>query len=280
MVGGLIVASIVIFALAGYAKGLIRQIVEIGALVCALVLARPIGALIPDALAEAMSVPLLLRPALKTGLGGILVLIAAGWAGRAVAYLLMAGKPKKVVAKEMKEDRARGAWLGGIKGLLVALLVLIVVYNLGQVAEMAEGRVRARYGVKEAGKVRGSGLRRFLSGAKSRIDRSATRGLVRMGSPVDDEAIGLLDDVIDIANDPEALKRLLSHPDLQEIMRHPKIAGLAQDADIVNAAKERELLEIMNSDKVTALVSDAELRKELRRVDVKAIIKHARGEGR
>ena len=277
MVGALIVASTVIFALSGYAKGLIRQTVEIGALICALFLARPVGALIPDALAEAMNVPLLLRPALKTGLGGILVLIVAGWAGSGVAYLLVAGKPKKVVAKQMKEDRARGAWLGGIKGLLVALFVLVVVYNLGQVAEMAEGRVRARYGEKGAEKIRGSGLRRFLANAKNRIDRSATRGLVQLGSPVDDEAIGLVDDVIDIANDPEALRRLISHPDVQQIMRNPKIAGLAQDADIVHAAKEREFLEIMNSEKVAALLGDAQLREELSRVDVKAIIKQAKG---
>jgi len=277
MVAGLILGCVFFFALSGYAKGLIRQLVEIGALVCALVLARPIGALIPDSIPDAIGVPLLLKPALKTGLGGILVLIAAGWLGRAIAMMLTADKPKKEVVKQIRVDRARGAWLGAIKGLLVSLLILIVVYNLGQVAEMAEARVRARYGEERAEQARGSGLREFLVGAKRRIDQSSTRGLVKMGSPVDDEAIGLVDDVIDIANDPEALRRLVRHPELQTIMRHPKIAGLARDADIVHATKERQFLEIMNSEKVAALVSDAELREELRRVDVKAIIKHAKG---
>ena len=277
VVSGFVLITTLIFAMRGYSKGLVRELIGIAALVLAFMFAEQAGGLVPAAVIDRMGIPLVLRPGVQKGLGAMIVLVGAIVIGQFGATVLASGQSQEAEARHRKQDQMRGAFFGGVKGFLIAMLLLVVVYNLGQVAEVVD-RGGGPAGKGDAAiEDQGSKTRRLLAGAKRRIDQSALGGIVEMSTPFDSKAISLVGDVIDVANDPEALRRLQQQPEVRGLMANPKIAGLARDPDIMEAAKERRFLDILNSEKLSAVVHDPELRAELKKIDVESIIKSAKG---
>ena len=184
MVAGFVLASTLIFALLGHSKGLVRQIIGIVALVLAFIFAEQVGAAIPGTFIERMGIPLLLRPGAQKGLGALIVLVGAIVAGNLGALVLASGQSSEAAAEHRRRDQARGAVLGAVKGFLIAMLILVVVYNLGQVAEVVDQRV----GPAEEGDVakveEGSNMRRTFAMAKKNIERSALGGGGQNDQPV------------------------------------------------------------------------------------------------
>ena len=286
MVGLFIVACVVFFAVSGFFQGLVRQIIGIAALLMAFLFAEHAGALIPDALVQRMNVPLTLIPGVKLGMGGIIVLFAAILVGRFGVKLLRLGKSKEEAAKQKRQDHFRGAMFGGLKGMLFALIVLMIVFSLGQVAEVVEPRARAaaqgQAGPGAPGPksqpVEGSAVRRFFATAKRRIEKSVAGPVVRRASVLDQEMLQSFGDVIDISNDPQALARLREHPDVQKLMEFQNIRELTRDPEIVQAAQERRLLDLLNHPGVAAAARDVKLTETVKSMDFDRIIAHAKGE--
>ena len=292
MVGTFILACIAVFAVLGFFQGLMRQIIGIAALVMAYVLAEPAGALIPDSLVQSANVPLALAPGVKMGLGGLIVLIVGMFVGRVGVKLFGMVKRKEAAAKQRKRDRARGALFGALKGVIFALIVLWIVFSLGQVAEVVEEpRAQAAAAppaaevlpgeapkTEPAEKMSGSSLRSFFANAKKQIAQSVAGPLMRRANVLDAELLESLGDVIDISNDPMALARLRAHPDIKKLMASQKIRDLTDDPDIIEAGKGQRLLDLLNNPKVARVANDPKLKAALRAIDFDNVIAHAKGE--
>ncbi len=289
MVGAFVLGCVLVFAAAGYFQGFARQVVNVAALIFAVLFAGPAAALAPDGLPEVMGVPLALAPAVKLAFGGVIVLALASAAGHLCNWLFRIGKSKDQVAKQRRQDRFRGLFFGAFKGLLVALILLMIVYNLGQVAEIVDERVQA---AAAAARAEGglapedgrplpapprSALRRFFRAAKERIAHSALGGVVRQGSVVDADAMRALSDIIDISNDPDALRRLQQDPDVQKLAQIDSVRALIENPEIVEAAKERRFMELLDHPQVAAAANDRRVKALIKSMDFERIIAAAKG---
>ena len=298
MVGLFILACVAFLAASGYFQGLTRQIIGIAAFVMACFLGGLAGGLIPDAWLQRMDVPLALVPGVKLALGSIIVLAATTLVGRAAVKMLRMRKNKEVAAKQKKQDHFRGAIFGGVKGMLFAMIILMVVSTLGQVAEVVEPKARAAArearadgGASAGGNAepeavtikqratQGSGLRHFLARAKRQIASSAAGPLVKAASVLDAKMLQSLEDIIDITNDRDSLRRLQQHADVQKLMEIQQIRDITQDPAVVEAAKKRDLFALLNHPGVAALAQNPQLKQAVKTVDLDAIIAHAKGEG-
>lgn len=268
MVGLFILGMVAVFAWTGYRHGLVRQAIELGALVLAILFAKPVSASIPPGLPGIRNTPLLLQPVATQAVAALLVMLLAVAVGRLGVMALKLGQDKAEAKRRSKRDRRRGAGLGAVKGLLYALIALVIVHNLGQVAE-----ITTEHAARRGAQIRSPGMGRSLIKAKKAIDGSTAAGIVKLASPIDEQVFALLADLLDIANDAAALKRLQQHSDLQPLLDNPHIVALAQDEGIIQAAKDRQFLAILDNQKVADAVDDPELRAELKRLDVAAIIR-------
>jgi len=273
VVGLFILGMAAAFAWGGYRHGLVRQGIQLGALVLAILFAKPVSASIPVGLPGIRNTPRLLQPVATQAVAALLVMLIAVAVGRLGVLALSLGQDKDEAKRRSARDRRRGAGLGAVKGLLYALIALVIVHNLGQVAE-----ITTEHAGKRGAQIRSPCMGRSLIKAKKAIDRSTAAGIVKLASPIDEEVFVLLADLLDIANDAAALKRLQQHPDLQPLLGNPRILALAQDEGIIQAAKDREFLAILNNENVADAVGDPELRAELKRLDAAAIIQAVKGD--
>ncbi len=291
MVGMFVLLCIGVCAVSGYFQGLMRQLVSVAALLLAVVFAGPVGALVPDALPESMNVPLALIPGMKMAMGGMIVLVLASVAGSVVAKGLQASKTKEIRAEQQKLDRFRGSFFGAAKGLLLALVILMIVYNLGQVAEIVEARVASptvgdgakattgvRAGAPAQRPVRGSGLRHTLAAIKRWIGDSAAGPLVRQANVVDAKMLRDLGDIIDISNDPNALRRLKEHPDVKRLMEVEQVRELVKNPEVVKLVREHQFLELLNRADVAAAAQDSRVKALAKQVDLEGILAFAKGD--
>ncbi len=238
-----------VFAIIGFFTGLWMQVMRLGALVLAYLLAGVIGKPLGPSLGGALGVPFLVGSLIGTGLAFILVYAILSTVG----YVFL----RRWERKRMKDDedrlrrrtweRAAGAALGGAKVFLVLYLVLCV-------AVLAE-----------------KPLFRVLGHRSRALSESMMAGFARnhnMLSGLHLPVVGEMANLGKIASDPRIHQRLARDPKMQQILAHPKIRRLMNDPALVSAARRNDIASILANPRLNAALEDPEVRELLSEIDL------------
>ena len=238
-----------VFAIIGFFTGFWMQVMRLGALVLAYLLAGVIGKPLGPSLGGSLGVPSLVGSLIGTGLAFILlyaIFSTVGW------VLLRRWERSRMKDEEDKPrrrtwERAAGAALGGAKVFLVLYLILCV-------AVLAE---------KPISKILGSRSRA--------LNESVMAGLARDHNMLSGLHLPLVGDMANlgkIATDPKIHERVAKDPKMQEILAHPKIRRLMADPALVSAAQRNDIASILANPRLNAALEDPEVRKLLSEVDL------------
>lgn len=241
-----------VFALIGFFTGFWMQVMRLGALVLAYLLAGVIGKPLGPSLGGALGVPSLVGSLIGTGLAFILLYAILSTGG----YVFL----RRWERKRMKDDedqpvrrtweRAAGAALGGAKVFLVLYLVLCM-------AVLAE-----------------KPLSRVLGHRFSALSDSIMAGFARnhnMLSGLHLPVVGDMANLGKIATDPRMHERLARDPNMQNILAHPKIKHLLDDPALVSAARRNDIASILANPRLNAALEDPEVRELLSKIDLSGV---------
>ena len=238
-----------VFAIIGFFTGFWMQVMRLGALVLAYLLAGVIGKPLGPSLGGSLGVPTLVGSLIGTGLAFILlyaILSTVGW------ILLRRWERKRAKDEEDKPirrtwERAAGAALGGAKVFLVLYLILCV-------AVLAE-----------------KPLAQVLGSRSRALNDSIMAGFARNHNMLSGLHLPLVGDMANlgkIATDPKIHERVAKNPKMQEILAHPKIRRLLNDPALMSAAQRNDIASILANPRLNAALEDPEVRKLLSEVDL------------
>jgi hypothetical protein len=228
-----------VFALIGFFTGFWMQVVRLGALVLAYLLAGVIGKPLGPSLGGSLGVPSLIGALIGTGLAFILLYAVLSTVG--YVFLRRWEKKKRDEDGRISRrtwERAAGAALGGAKVFLLLYLILcVVVLAEKPISQVLGHRSRALSDSLMAGFARNHNL---LSGLHLPL-------------------VGDMANLGKIASDPRIHERMAKDPKMQEILTHPKIRHLLSDPALVSAAQRNDVASILANPRLNAALEDPEI---------------------
>lgn len=250
-----ILIVVLIFGILGYLKGIVKQALDLVAIVLAYLLSAPVAQKItqdfvskrqdsPDLVQEAQSLAptvVYVTSRLITGLVVYIILrIVFRFLNRRLGFDQQGGmKPW---------NKKWGALLGGVKGLIAMFIFLCIVDGWPQA--FAGKRPDLHAGLKESHAEwfvsELNPVRRFGIAERTRLLRLALK-------------------------DPEAWEAAQDDPTVRPILEHPSVKQLMEDPEFVEAAQNRDLKAIFKNPNFKALFKDEELMTLLRQVDIEAV---------
>ncbi|HUT36753.1 MAG TPA: CvpA family protein [Planctomycetota bacterium] len=245
-----IVILVVLFALLGYYRGLLRHLASVGALVVASLTAGIVGR---------WAVGLLTRaPAMPSPTTYAIACVAA-W----VVVFLLSRFVLGRIAKKLGSDEQGGPkpWnrkLGALAGAAEVLLLAWVV--VGILDALPEDFRKERLPT----------VHRELEGSLF------TNWVVRPTSPATLlEIQPLVSDLAVLSEHPEALRGVEQKPEIQKVARHPKVLAVLADPALIQEWTDGHYGRFFSDRKVREALEDSELRTMIRELPVRAILHEA-----
>ncbi len=254
-------AIVFVSGLIGAYRGFVKEIFSLAALGSVLLFARPVGLMIEPFLNHRLGLPVVLSSIFSPIAGGFLIFLIVGLLAKLVEKIILVKRGDRI----KRTNRIGGAAIGSLKGIVFSLILIIILYNFGVAAET----------IKIFGLRSGSGLAGNLIDLKDDLDTSIMGSLFEKANPLPQETFGIVDDLIDIAKDPQALERMVQDPAIQELMDNPKLIKLREDEELIRLIKDRNFKELLDNDTIAALLKDKELLNELKNIDIEGIIERA-----
>ena len=262
MIGILFVIFILGFI--GACRGLIKEIFSLAAIGFAAVFALPLGSILEPLLNHRLGLPVLLSAILSPVAAGFLIFLIVKLVGVLVERQILAQKKKST----QRINHIGGAVVGSLKGVVFILVFLIILYNFGAAAEAIK---IFRLGSKD-------GLTGRLITLKYSLDKSVIGGLLKKANPLPQESFSIVDDLVDITRDPQALSKLVQDSEIEKLMHNPKIIKLTEDEELIRLISEHDFKGLLNNNSIAELLKDKELLNELKRIDIKGIIERVKSD--
>ncbi len=233
------------FCILGLISGFLAQIIRLGALVGAFLLAYS---------ASAYTKPLLAKWIEVDHLVGDLLSLFLGWTACYIAILLVGLIVAKILKKSSDSikfmDRVLGGALGSAKGFLIVYLIACALVLLREPLQKLVPR-------------------EYLDLNDSRLAAFAEQHnvLSRIALPNLDE----LEGVTTAFGDRKRRRALLNDPVMKDLKGNEAFQRLLNDKDFQQAVESRQVSAILNNPSFRAAMNDPELRKLLSSLDLKRI---------
>lgn len=243
----IILALAVLFGLLGWFTGWWSQLVRLGALLTAYLLAGPGGKLFGSGLSAWWGLPPLLGRIGASAMTFVLVYVVLATLG---AVVVRRWKKKAESAGNLlfrTSDRVAGAALGAAKVLALSYLLLCGLVLLEEPLKRITGN--------KFSPLEGSGLATFAR------HHNALSGL---HLPL----IGQLPKLARLSADPELPEKLARSPQVKKLLSHPKIQALAEDRVLQAAARRNDIAAILGNPRLNAALSDPEILRLLEQIDL------------
>ncbi|MBM4037641.1 MAG: CvpA family protein [Planctomycetes bacterium] len=247
----IVLLLLVLFAVLGYCRGLLRHLASVGALVIASLAAGIVGR---------WAVGLFTRaPAMPSPLTYVIACVVA-WAVLFIACRLILGRiAKKLGSDEKGEPKPWNRKLGALAGAAEVLLLAWVV--IGILDALPEDFRKERLPV----------VHRELNGSLF------TNYVVRPTSPATLlELQVLIPDLAVLSEHPEELSPVVAeNKDFAEIARHPRVKAILGNPGLMKEWMAGNYGRFFANDEVRKALEDGELREKMRKVPVRAILHEA-----
>ena len=234
-----------VFFVLGLLSGFLSQVVRLGALIGAFVLAYS---------ASAYTKPLLMKWMDVDNVMGDLLSLFLGWMACYIALIVVGTIIAKIIKKSSGSikvlDRILGGALGSAKGFLVVYLIACALVLLRDPLEELIP--------KEHFDLQGSRLAAFAE------ERNV---LSRIGIP----ELGKIEELTSAFQDRKKHRALLNDPAIKELKQNKAFQRLMNDRSFHKAVNERQLSAIMNNKNFRAAINDPQIRKLLSKLDLDRI---------
>jgi uncharacterized membrane protein required for colicin V production len=260
----LVVAAVwlLVSALRGWGKGLMRQLVGIVALFAAGYLVLCYSGLLGE----------LLRPHLPA----LLLLPAAAviiWVFSFNLIVLIG----RLLFKRTKDCQSTSWRLiygvgGGVIGLGYGLLfVWCILIALKVVGQLAENQVEIQRVKNESS----GALVVNLAKLKNSVELGSGRTVLDSIDPLPRRFYRDLDQYSRVIEDPEAIQKLLEYPGFRRVLDSPQVLELERDPQIAADMKKGNVLGVLTNRKVIALLNDPQIRSAFTQRDLEAALNYA-----
>jgi uncharacterized membrane protein required for colicin V production len=239
------IVFVAVFCVLGLLSGFLSQVVRLGALIGAFVLAYS---------ASAYTKPLLMKWMDVDNLMGDLLSLFLGWMACYIALILVGTIVAKIIKKSSGSikvlDRILGGGLGSAKGFLVVYLIACALVLLREPTE--------KLIPKEHFDLQGSRLAAFAE---------EHNVLSRIGVP----ELGKLEELTSAFQDRKRRRALLDDPAVRELKQNKAFQRLMNDGSFQKAVTERQMSAVMNNENFRAVINDPQIRKLLSKLDLEEI---------
>jgi len=239
-----------IFALIGYFSGFARQVIRIGALVGAYLLAGILGRPFGSMLARSLEVPHLIGRVLGSGLAFFLLYMIFSVVGWSILRKWRKRQDPEKIAVRRRWDGWTGLALGGAKTFVMLYLVLCVIVLVEKPLAKASGK-----------------MRKMLS--HSFMADLAREHNILSGLHL--PAVGNLAAISKAASDPKFREKMMHDPKVKRLLENPKIKALADDKALLAASRRNDLAALLANPRLNRVLDDPEIVKLLSEIDLSGI---------
>jgi uncharacterized membrane protein required for colicin V production len=238
---------IILFAARGWRLGLVRQALNIVAVVAAyagayfgakflIPVLRPIG--FPDQI--------------LMGIGGLIAGLVI-FVGLSIVWAVLFKRTAHQGSALVRYGFGiSGAVLGAAFGLFLVLLGAVGIRLLGSIAEHELSGNKRRNAASNPVATR-------LARIKRSISQGATGAVVAKVDPIPTDVYSLLGKVGEMTSDPESLSRFGDNPNVRALSAHPKIVALQNDPEIAKAVEAQDFLTLLRNPKLVSAANDPEV---------------------
>ena len=229
----LIISAFAIVFVSGFIgayRGFVKEIFSLAVFCLVLIFARPVGLMIEPFLNHRLGLPAVLSSIFSPIAGGFLIFLIVGLFVKLAEKIILVKRGDRI----KRTNRIGGAAVGSLKGIIFSLIFIIILYNFGVAAET----------IKIFGARSESGLAGNLIDFKNGLDKSIMGSLFEKANPLPKESFAIVNDLIDIAGDQQALKKLAQDPEIEKLMHNPKLIKLREDEELIRLIKNRNFFEI------------------------------------
>jgi uncharacterized membrane protein required for colicin V production len=260
----LVVAAVwlLVSAVKGWGKGLMRQLVGIVALFAAGYLVLCYSGLVGEFL-QAYLPALLLLPA-----AAVIIWVFS------FNLIVFIGR---LLFKRTKDCQSTSLRLiygvgGGVIGLGYGLLfVWCILIALKVVGQLAENQVEMQQVKNE----RPGAFVLNLAKLKNSVELGSGRAVLDSIDPLPRRFYRDLDQYSRVIEDPEAIQKLLEYPGFRRVLDSPRVLELERDPQIAADMKKGNVLGVLTNRKVIALLNDPEIRSAFTQRDLEAALNYA-----
>jgi uncharacterized membrane protein required for colicin V production len=254
---------LLITTLRGWSNGVMRQLVSVVALVIAGVVTSRFSSNLADYLRSALHLSEVVV---------MLIAIVLLWLITSNIVMLIG----RILFKRTRDQEslvvrfiygAGGAFLGLIYGLFFLWLVVIGIRFGGYVADKQSSA--------EAGRGSAAVFPTMLAKLKNSIELRAGRPILDAVDPIPRTWYREIDQWSRAISDPRILRKMMEYPGFQNVWRDPRMRALQDDPEIQAAARQGNLIALMNNRKVVALMNDPEVRKAFSPEQLQAALDYA-----
>jgi len=245
-----------IFGLLGFFSGFWMQVIRLGALAGAYLLAGFFGQPLGKLVGGALGVPSLIGQILGAGLAFLLlyaILSSIGWS----VLRWYRRKKDKELTESGEEKPARRGWDRPAGALLGAAKTFLVLYVLLCAVVLVE-----------------KPLNRALGSSKRLMAKSAMADMARehnILSGLHLPAVGNVAALGKVAKDPRFREKVMRDPKVRRLLEHPKIEALTRDRALQSAAQRNDIAAIMANPRLNAVLDDPQVQKLLEDIDLGSI---------
>lgn len=261
----------------GWRLGVVRQAVNILALIAAYVIGYFGGSALGPLLGKFLDVPervLAVTGAVGLGCVVYLCIILIG----AIAF-------KKTAQQSIGLVRLAygmaGAVFGAFYGLFIVWIAILSIRLLGSVAETQ--LAAAKNPRLAAGKPTPtpapapppSAMVRGLAHMKHSLEQGAAGAVVQQVDPIPGTLYSILHKLGVMVSDEKSVDRFLQYPGVKPLLDHPKIAALQNDPEITRDILSRNYLGLIRNRQIITAANDTEIGELMRKFEFEKALDHA-----
>ncbi|MEA3188308.1 MAG: hypothetical protein QOD99_2138 [Chthoniobacter sp.] len=233
----------------GWRSGVVRQLVNLLALIVAYAVAifggrlavpvfRPIG--YPDFLVSLIA-------------GSIMAMVAFT-AISLTGRILFRRTNQQSVGLLRLGYGAGGSMIGMVFGFLTVWLVVLGIRLLGTVAEteMIASAPTPR-------RLQRPALIESVAHMKESLEQGTTGAIVNRMDPIPDKVYEIMTKIGRVVSSPKAVDRFMSYPGARHLSQHPKIMALQKDASVSREIQQRNYLALLRSQSLVQTLNDPEV---------------------
>ncbi|HYR57654.1 MAG TPA: CvpA family protein [Chthoniobacteraceae bacterium] len=255
----------------GWRLGLVRQLVNLGALI----VASGSGVLGARAAADVLR-PLLPYPErLLAVIGGLLIGAVVYGAITIVGAILFKKTGDQSVGLVRIGYGLSGAAVGAIFGVLLVGAFALALRLLGSVAETTLALEKNPHLVAMHRPAAAHPLAVRLAEAKRSIEESRLGAVLQRVDPLPETTYTMLTKLALLAANSRSIERFLGYPGVRPVMNHPKVVALLSDPEVNKAIAERRYLALLSNPRLVAAADDPEVSERLRAIDFEKALDYA-----